>query len=170
LVFHTEAAGSPFTILKEARAGTEESTSAIAEAAQFCAAYSKAWKAGLSTADVFWVNPEQLSKTANTGEYIARGAFMVRGEKHFLKPEVSIAVGVVEGKATAGVPAFFQKHSTSYALLKPGSEKASDTAKKLIKKLGLDADDWLPLIPAGGAVFAGWKKGRAASGATQEEA
>lgn len=154
-VFHTEAAGSPFTILKGAA-----TDAAIEEAAQFCAAYSKAWKAGISTADVFWVRPEQLSKTANSGEYVAKGAFMVRGEKHFLQPRVQLSLGVIEDRATAGTPALFSSRQAAHATVEPGKDKASDVAKKLAKKLGLTPDDWLPLIPAGGAVITGWKKGR----------
>lgn len=165
IVFHTESPGSPFSILK----GNATET-AIAEAAQFCAAYSKAWKSGLTTTDVFWVRPEQLSKTANSGEFIGRGAFMIRGEKHFLHPRVEIALGVLDDRATAGTTALFTTRGGLYAVLAPGKDKSSDVAKKLSKKLGLSSDDWVPLIPAGGATITGFKKvrGTASTGAENE--
>jgi predicted ribosome quality control (RQC) complex YloA/Tae2 family protein len=152
-VLHTDAPGSPFTIIKG-----EATEATIQQAAQFCAAYSKAWKAGITAADVFWVKADQLSKTANTGEYIQKGSFMVRGEKNYLLPQVQIALGILTGKATAGTLDLFSKHKMNCAVIEPGKEKTSDLAKKLVKKLGLTPDAWVPLIPAGGGQITSWKK------------
>jgi hypothetical protein len=152
-VLHTESPGSPFTIIKGAASDETK-----VEAAQFCAAYSSAWKNGLATLDVFWVNPDQISKTANTGEFIGKGSFMVRGEKHFLRPTITLALGVIDGRATAGVPALFPLRNANHVLLGPGKDKASDVAKRIATKLGLTVDAWVPLIPAGGSTILGWKK------------
>jgi hypothetical protein len=158
-VVHTEAPGSPFVLVKEA-ANTPPDVleRALADAGVLCAAYSSAWKRGAATTDVFWVLPDQVSKTANTGEFIGKGAFMVRGEKHFLQPPVRIALGLLDGIPACGVAELF---SGTHALLAPGDEKSESLAKKLITKLGGTADEWVPLIPAGGAKLTGWKRGRA---------
>lgn len=37
-------------------------------------------------AGAWWVNSEQVSKTAPTGEYLTTGSFMIRGKKNFLPP------------------------------------------------------------------------------------
>ncbi|TPX46340.1 hypothetical protein SeMB42_g03741 [Synchytrium endobioticum] len=46
---------------------------------------SKAWEAKVVTS-AWWVHPDQVSKTAPTGEYLTTGSFMVRGKKHWLPP------------------------------------------------------------------------------------
>jgi hypothetical protein len=153
MVLHTEAAGSPFTILKG-----EATPQRLSEAAQFCAAYSRAWKNGLASTTAFAVQPEQLSKTANTGEFIGKGSFMVRGEKQQFTVPVSIALGIIDGKPMSGVPQLFIERGALHAVLAPGKEKVSDIAKKLAKKLNTSPDDWLGLIPAGGAIITSWKK------------
>jgi hypothetical protein len=59
--------------------------STLSQAGNFIVATSKAWdsKAVLSA---WWVNSDQVSKIAPTGEYLATGSFMIRGEKNFLPP------------------------------------------------------------------------------------
>ena len=165
IVFHTELPGSPFIILKSSTlpVSSEISSLAVAQAGQFCAAYSRQWKNGLAVADVYWVHPEQLSKTPNSGESLGRGSFMVRGEKHFLRPEVQIALGMLEGAPTVGVPTLFQEKGVIYGTFAPGQEKVSDLAKKLAKRFGNSPDVWNPLLPAGGGKLLGWKKGMAPS-------
>lgn len=143
-VLHTEMPGSPFVIIKGER--NEQSLNA---AATLCVCYSKAWKQGLSVADVFWVLPEQVSKTANTGEFVGKGSFIIRGERNFLHPQVELFLGIHDGVPAAGKASLFEES----VCLKPGKEKPSDLAKKLVKLYGFTPDDWLPLIPAGGGVI-----------------
>ena len=83
LVFHTESPGSPFGILKDGKKINDEKQNK--EVAQVLGCFSKDWKSGFGTCDVFYVLPEQVSKTANTGEYVPRGSFMIRGKKTILK-------------------------------------------------------------------------------------
>ena len=40
----------------------------------------------------YWVNADQVSKTAPTGEYLSVGSFMIRGKKNFLPPS-QLALG-----------------------------------------------------------------------------
>lgn len=37
-------------------------------------------------AGAWWVNSDQVSKTAPTGEYLTTGSFMIRGKKNYLPP------------------------------------------------------------------------------------
>lgn len=37
-------------------------------------------------AGAWWVNNDQVSKTAPTGEYLTTGSFMIRGKKNYLPP------------------------------------------------------------------------------------
>ncbi|KAL8907035.1 MAG: hypothetical protein Q9207_001647 [Kuettlingeria erythrocarpa] len=57
----------------------------LSQAGTFAVATSAAWdsKAVMSA---WWVYPEQVSKTAPTGEFLTVGSFSIRGEKNFLPP------------------------------------------------------------------------------------
>ncbi|KAK5168872.1 uncharacterized protein LTR77_006181 [Saxophila tyrrhenica] len=59
--------------------------STLSQAGNLAVCTSSAWdsKAAMSA---WWVNAEQVSKTAPTGEYLTTGGFMVRGKKNFLPP------------------------------------------------------------------------------------
>ena len=99
LVLHTELAGSPFGVIKGAR--DKITKEELIEAGTVIACFSKQWKRGFGNADAFWVYPEQVSKTANSGEYIAKGAFMIRGTKNFLKNlNLRICLGVKKVEIT----------------------------------------------------------------------
>ena len=61
--------------------------STLSQAGSLAVACSSAWdsKAGMSA---WWVNADQVSKAAPTGEFLPPGSFMVRGKKNFLPPAV----------------------------------------------------------------------------------
>ncbi|TFF88865.1 MAG: fibronectin-binding domain-containing protein, partial [Promethearchaeota archaeon] len=84
LVFHTTFPGSPLTILKNPEEKDIPDRS-IQEAAIFVASYSQAWKENWKVADIFYVEPKQVSKTPPAGEFLPKGSFMIEGQKNFLK-------------------------------------------------------------------------------------
>jgi predicted ribosome quality control (RQC) complex YloA/Tae2 family protein len=99
-VFHADPAGSPFVVI---RGKCGENT--LAEAATFCASYSRAWQARLGSVDVYWVTPEQVSKKAPAGEYISKGSFMINGRKNYFKNVVlELSVFLREGRVFASPP------------------------------------------------------------------
>jgi predicted ribosome quality control (RQC) complex YloA/Tae2 family protein len=149
IVFHTDMAGSPFVVIKAE--GKEIPMSTIEEAAQFCAAFSRAWKNGFSYLEVFYVAPGQLSKEPNPGEFLPKGAFMVRGAVKYQKPQVQICIGKDEqGRGmVAHERAILKWCGKGYTIMQ-GNEKASDVAKRLSKLLDLDVDEIVPLLPPGG--------------------
>lgn len=57
----------------------------LQEAGTFSLCKSKAWDAKIVTS-AWWVNSEQVSKSAMSGEYLPSGSFMIRGKKNFLAP------------------------------------------------------------------------------------
>ncbi|MCX6802608.1 MAG: NFACT RNA binding domain-containing protein [Candidatus Diapherotrites archaeon] len=156
LYFHADIVGAPHCVVKAAGGKVPEKTKE--EAAVFAAVFSKAWNAGVSNADVYSVNPEQVSKKAPTGESIGTGAFMIYGERQwFRKLPVRIAVGIdKEGRVIAGPESAVKKHSAFAIVLLPGQEKKSEIAKKLKniteKKYGaqgIHIDEFLAVIPSG---------------------
>lgn len=156
LVFHTEMPGSPFVVVKNKNQGYKDSLdipeSTLQEAAVFTAIFSKAWKQGLAGMKVFCVKPNQLSKTPRSGEFIARGAFMIYGEKKFYNAAMSCAVGIYNDKPMVGPLSAVKKHCKEYVeLVQSGEsgEKPSDVAKAINKLLGgnLELDTIIRTLP-----------------------
>ena len=93
LVFHTDMSGSPFFVIKKGSGASEKTRM---EAAQAVGVYSRAWKLGHTTADVFYVKPEQVTKEAQSGEHLAKGSFMIMGKTLYLYPRLEYAIGLVK--------------------------------------------------------------------------
>ncbi len=148
LVFHTDMAGSPFFVVKH---GQKAGEATLKEAAQAVAVYSRAWKLGHATADVFYVHPEQVSKEAQSGEYMAKGSFMIRGKTNYLYPKLEYAIGLLDEQIIGGPETAVKIRSNNYVLVIPGKEKKSSLAKKIKAKLkGGDLDEIIKFLPSGG--------------------
>ncbi|MBU0666161.1 MAG: DUF814 domain-containing protein [Nanoarchaeota archaeon] len=148
VVFHTDMAGSPFVVIKSDEKKISQST--MQEASDFTACYSRAWREGLTTLDVFYVKPEQVSKEAKAGEYMTKGSFMITGKTNYLPPKMNLAVGVYEEKIMAGPVSAIKKHCKECVEIMQGDKKTSDVAKKIKKKIGGDLDEVIRVLPAGG--------------------
>ncbi|MCJ1413692.1 hypothetical protein MMC32_000016 [Xylographa parallela] len=69
--------------------------STLSQAGTFAVSTSTAWdsKAVMSA---WWVNADQISKTASTGEYLTTGTFQIKGKKNFLPPaQLLLGFGVM---------------------------------------------------------------------------
>ncbi|MBI3032808.1 DUF814 domain-containing protein [Candidatus Woesearchaeota archaeon] len=154
-VFHTDMAGSPFFVIKiKEKYGRPEikvpDKATLEETAQATACFSRAWKLGLSAMDVFYVKPEQVSKEAEAGEYMAKGSFMIRGKKNYVRfSKFELAVSSVEGRIISGPRASLQSQTKDYIVLIQGKEKPSDIARKIKKRFGGTPDDIIRMLPAG---------------------
>ena len=151
LVLHTDMAGSPFFVIKNGSEATEET---IKEAAQAVAVYSKAWKLGHGTADVFYVKPEQVTKEAKAGEALAKGSFMVYGETKYIHPRLEYCLGLIDGQIIGGPLEAVKSRTKNYVMVISGGEKKSALAKKVKSKLkGGDLDEIIKFLPAGGGMI-----------------
>lgn len=151
-VFHTEAPGSPFVVLKHGEDSFEQRD--YNEAASFCATYSQAWKNHLSTLDVFQVKPSQVTKEAKAGEYVEKGAFMVYGKRREIAAELCLSIGLWRSGndilLMAGPRDSVHHHCTAWVDLSQGSKSKGEIAKSLMKLLCLDrTDDILIALPSG---------------------
>jgi predicted ribosome quality control (RQC) complex YloA/Tae2 family protein len=145
IVFHADIVGAPFVLLKTE--GKTPSDQSIKEAAQFAASYSRAWKEGFTTVDVYWVHPEQVSKSPPPKQYLRKGSFMIRGAKNYLRNvPLTVAIGVQtndHAKIIGGPPEAISKHAKVYVKIVPGEEKSSQLAKKIRRLLAEKAPkDW----------------------------
>lgn len=154
LVFHTDMAGSPFFVLK----GGEgiKSQAILEEVATAVSCYSRAWKLGHGRVDVFYVKPEQVSKTPQSGEYLSHGSFVIRGKTTYVEGEMRLAIGVSEGIILGGPKNAVVLYCPTYAMIIQGKEKPSDLAKKLSRQLHhADIDEIVRTLPAGGCKIEG---------------
>ncbi len=151
IVLHTDMAGSPFFVIKQnSQLKKKIGDQTIREAADATCSFSRAWKLGLATTNTFWVKPEQVSKQANPGEYMGKGAFMIRGKTNYLPVSMDVAIGATEeGSIMAGPLSAVQSHCKSFVQLIQGDGKASDVAKKIRHKIGGDLDEIIRSLPAG---------------------
>ena len=161
IVFHTQMEGAPFTVIKMGNKSIEdlnddERNFLIMETAKFAASHSKAWKLGLGSTDVYWVFPEQISKTPESGEYLKKGAFVVRGKRNYIRSvPLELGIGIIhydnEDKLTTS-PLESLKNFKKYVQLKPSNLKKKELIKDLkeiFKDYDIDDEDILRVLPPG---------------------
>ncbi len=142
IVFHADIVGAPFVVVKTA--GKNPSDRCLSEAGEFAAALSRGWREGFGSIDVFWVRPEQLSKGGHSGEYVAHGAFMVRGERNWQRGiALKLAIGaVVDGDSMRlmGGPVDAVKDKTNILVtVAPGDSSGKELLKKILTSLSRKA-------------------------------
>jgi predicted ribosome quality control (RQC) complex YloA/Tae2 family protein len=112
-------------------------TEKMDEVVQFAASYSGAWRSGHFSADVYAAKPGQVSKTPESGEFVSRGSFIVRGERtYFRDVPLGIAIGLqLAGEATVigGPPSAVVNRAIVRVGLKPGQFEQNDVAKKVLR-------------------------------------
>jgi hypothetical protein len=59
------------------------------EAGLFVVAHTKAWDTN-TLSSAYWVIGTQVSKTPESGEYVTRGSFIVRGERNYIIPQMLV--------------------------------------------------------------------------------
>ncbi|CAM0135522.1 hypothetical protein VKS41_005168 [Umbelopsis sp. WA50703] len=82
---HADLHGAASVIIKNSNPGHEIPPTTLHQAGIMSVCQSKAWEAKIVTS-AYWVNPDQVSKSAPTGEYLTTGSFMIRGKKNYLPP------------------------------------------------------------------------------------
>ena len=51
---------------------------------------------GLYGVSAYWVHPEQVKKSAPSGEFLPKGSFTIEGTRNFIKSEtLKLAVGIM---------------------------------------------------------------------------
>jgi predicted ribosome quality control (RQC) complex YloA/Tae2 family protein len=140
VVFHADIMGAPFVVVKTE--GKTPSDQTLREAGEFAAAFSRAWREGLGSLDVYWVKPDQLSKTGPSGEYVAHGAFAVVGKRNWLRGlPLKMAVGVVhdedEVRFVGGPVDAVKAKAKVYVVLGPGDVMGKEILKKILQALAV---------------------------------
>ncbi|MAH16976.1 MAG: hypothetical protein CL960_00535 [Euryarchaeota archaeon] len=149
---HADIHGAPSVVVKH---GTEPpSAAAMEEACRFSLACSRAWAAGVASGHAYWVESDQVSKTAPAGEFLPKGAFMVRGRRKWHRNlAVELALGEIERdgapKLMAGPPAAVQAHASRWVTLKPGFTERKALVAQLASAFGQSREAVEKLLPGG---------------------
>lgn len=85
LYIHADLHGASSTVIKNHNPTVAIPPLSINQSGAFTVCRSAAWDSKIVTS-AWWVHPNQVSKTAPTGEYLTVGSFMIRGKKNFLPP------------------------------------------------------------------------------------
>lgn len=159
-IFHGEIHGSPFFILKDAGNAPDASMNEVAHAT---ACFSRAWKEGLHGMKTYWVNPDQVKKSAPSGQFLPKGSFTIEGKRNFIGvPSLKLAIGIIPQDdnyiLTCGPPEPIKKNSICYAIIEPHGSEMAEIAKKIkieFSKIREDIaknihiDDFVRVLPSG---------------------
>ena len=126
----------------------------IGDAAAMAVVWSRGWSSGGAAATAFWVEPTQVSKTAETGEALARGAWIVRGKRNWLrdlKMEMTLGMAVINGipLPLTGTHQAVTQLCSRWVRIGPGNTKKETLANQIAKSTGLTQDDVLGALPPG---------------------
>ncbi|MEM2470965.1 MAG: ribosome rescue protein RqcH [Sulfolobales archaeon] len=134
IFIHANIQGGSAVILLVDREYSEKS---IQEAATLAACYSRAWTAGYGAIDVFYAKGSQVSKSPPPGEYLGKGAFMIYGERGWIRNVpllLGIGIEILEHdipRIIVGPPELVSKRAASWSVLAPGDRDRREIADRL---------------------------------------
>jgi predicted ribosome quality control (RQC) complex YloA/Tae2 family protein len=144
LALHTEAPGAPLTVIKTE--GREVPETTLQEAAQFAVSYSSLWKAALGSGDCYLVKGDQVTKTPEHGEFLRKGAFVIRGERRYYRDvPLGLALGLSDGVLIGGPVSAVRPKADPAVEIEPGELNADDLAKKIYRWFSGKVEDRLAL-------------------------
>jgi predicted ribosome quality control (RQC) complex YloA/Tae2 family protein len=144
---HADIHGASSVVVKG-----ESSEKCLEEACTFSLAFSKAWNAGYHAGDSYWVNYSQVSKMGESGEYVTKGAWIIRGKRnYFHNLKIELAIGMINYERTdllmIGPISALDRLSKHYIIIEPGEEKKSDISKKIKAVFNVPEEEILKLLP-----------------------
>lgn len=151
---HADFHGAPSVVVKRGAGQGEIPEPTLREACLFALATSKAWAAGLASGSAYWVRPDQVSKTPESGEYLPRGGFIVRGRKNVYNDlEIRLAIGYIELEGErvlmCGPESAVRAGSAKWILVEPGEDEPREVARRAASELGCDPEELMRLLPSG---------------------
>jgi len=161
-VFHAEIVGSPFFVLKGV---TDETLSSMTETAQATVGFSRAWREGVYGLNAYWVKPEQVKTAAPSGQFMAKGSFVIEGNRNFIQvPSLQLAMGIYQKDDSysimCGPSSAIKKKCIYFVVIEPSGLEMAELAKKIrVEFLKLaeneeivkafSIDDFTRALPAG---------------------
>ncbi len=156
---HADLHGAASVVVKHPDGGPAPGEATLREAGQWAVAFSKAWRAGLASASAFWVTAEQVSKSSESGEFVARGAWVIRGTKHVLRDlPLELALGTIDYEGderwTVAPADAVRRRGAVRVLLTPGDDRDRPAREvELARDWGISRSLLQSLLPAGGVTI-----------------
>jgi hypothetical protein len=152
---HADITGAASCIIKNIDINNKTITineTTLKDACNFCAYYSKAWNQ-YSEVQSYWVLPEQVSKTPQSGEYVPKGAFIIRGKRNYYKCILQMGIGEIYlnniKKIMGGPINNIKNQSKRYVIIKPGNIKKNVIANIIAEKFKTSTDVIMKILPPG---------------------
>jgi len=127
----------------------EEAT--LEEACIYAACFSRAWTARIGSLEAYWVYSDQVSKTPAAGEFIAKGAFIVRGKRNRISAPLSLAIGKIVHEGVTLVMcaplSAVRSRTDSYIVIEPGDIPKNVFAKKISGYFKISNEEALGILP-----------------------
>ncbi|RLF29218.1 MAG: hypothetical protein DRN05_02140 [Thermoplasmata archaeon] len=154
---HADIHGAPSCIVKDIDIHDRKkpiSEKTLKEACIFAACYSKAWKQQFGETQAYWVLPSQVSKTPQSGEYIPKGAFVIRGKRNYCKCKLQLAIGHITlnndiKKIMGGPIESVKKLADKYVIIEPGGLKRNVVSQILSKTFNVPTYEIERVLPPG---------------------
>jgi len=161
-VFHAEIVGSPFFLLKNS---SDNTVTSVKETAHATVCFSRAWREGLYGLNAYWVTSDQIKTAAPSGQFIAKGSFIVEGTRSFVQvTTLQLSVGLYQKgdsySLMCGPSEPIKKNCVYYVTIESSGLEMVEAAKKIkiefqkfkekeeiVKAISID--DFIRVLPAG---------------------
>ena len=160
IYLHADIHGAPSVVAKVQSDSLNDNL--LKELGEFSASFSSAWTKNFTSQDVYWVEPDQVSKTPVSGEFVPKGAFIIRGHRNYIRGcKLEISIGLVdydgEKRIMAGPTDAMKSHTNKFVTIKPGYTKKEKIAKEILSRINedeiLSLDDVVRVLPSGKCDF-----------------
>ena len=160
IYLHADIHGAPSVVAKVQSDSLNDNL--LKELGEFSASFSSAWSKNFTSQDVYWVEPDQVSKTPVSGEFVPKGAFIIRGHRNYIRgAKLEISIGIVEydgeKRIMAGPTDAMKHHTNKFVTIKPGFTKKEKIAKEILSRINednlLSLDDIVRVLPSGKCDF-----------------
>ncbi|MBQ3473070.1 MAG: NFACT family protein [Methanobrevibacter sp.] len=160
IYLHADIHGAPSVVAKVPSDSLNDNL--LKELGEFSASFSSAWSKNFTSQDVYWVEPDQVSKTPVSGEFVPKGAFIIRGHRNYIRgAKLEISIGLVdydgEKRIMAGPTDAMKNHTNKFVTIKPGYTKKEKIAKEILSRINeddiLSLDDVVRVLPSGKCDF-----------------
>jgi predicted ribosome quality control (RQC) complex YloA/Tae2 family protein len=171
---HAEIHGAPSIVVRKAEGPPMEvPNDDLRQACHFAVVASRAWRQ-FGQASAYWVMASQVSKTARSGEYVPKGAWMVHGKRN-VEPDLLMEWYVApvriasEGRPLRNgesAPREFTKlvgasrdslrpYAARALRLVPGAMDPQDAASELATRFNVTQEEAAAVLPAGPVTIVG---------------
>jgi predicted ribosome quality control (RQC) complex YloA/Tae2 family protein len=160
IYLHADIHGAPSVVAKVPSDSLNDNL--LKELGEFSASFSSAWSKNFTSQDVYWVEPDQVSKTPVSGEFVPKGAFIIRGHRNYIRGcKLEISIGLVdydgEKRIMAGPTDAMKNYTNKFVTIKPGFTKKEKIAKEILSRINeedlLSLDDVVRVLPSGKCDF-----------------